>query len=59
MICTHRINPGCRIARFLVASPPWRDLLIGANYLFVAAMVAITSAGRVHDEQWNLFSPKF
>jgi hypothetical protein len=40
MICTHRVNPGCRISRFLVALPPVRDLLLRANYLFAPAMMA-------------------
>jgi AraC-like DNA-binding protein len=39
MIWTHRINPGCRISRFLVALPPASDLLLCAKHLFVAAMV--------------------
>jgi hypothetical protein len=37
MICTHRIRPDSRISRFLVASPPARDLLFFAKHLFVAA----------------------
>jgi AraC-like DNA-binding protein len=46
MIWTHRINPGCRISRFLVALPPASDLLLCAKHLFVAAMVvAIAPAG--------------
>src|SRR5262249_35324790 len=32
-----RINPGCRISRFLVALVPLRDLLFRAKHLFVAA----------------------
>jgi AraC-like DNA-binding protein len=39
MIWSHRINPGCRISRFLVALPPASDLLLCAKHLFVAAMV--------------------
>jgi hypothetical protein len=45
MICTHRLNPGCRISRFLVALPRSGDLLLFAKHLFVAAMVAIAAAG--------------
>jgi hypothetical protein len=37
MICTHRIRPDSWISRFLVASPPARDLLFFAKHLFVAA----------------------
>jgi AraC-like DNA-binding protein len=39
MIWSHRINPGCRILRSLVALPPASDLLLCAKHLFVAAMV--------------------
>jgi hypothetical protein len=59
MIWTHRINPGCRISRFLVALPLASDLLLCAKHLFVAAMVvAIAPVGGSKDEQSELFSPE-
>ena len=42
--------------RFLVALPFVLDLLLCARHLFVEAMVAMASAGRVDDEQCDLFS---
>ena len=45
--------------RLLVASAPVRDLLFCAKHLFVAALVAITSAGRVNDDQCDRFSREF
>jgi hypothetical protein len=59
MICTHRLNPGCRISRFFVALACIPDLLFCAKHLFVAAMVAITSAGPVNDDQCDRFSREF
>jgi hypothetical protein len=53
MICTHRINPGCRTSPLLVGSPPMRDLLLCAKHLFVAAMMGS------RDQQWDLLSPEF
>jgi hypothetical protein len=44
MVCTHRLNPGCRISRFLVALPRSGDLLLCAKHLFFAAMAAIVLA---------------
>jgi hypothetical protein len=38
--------------------PAVPDLLLCAKHLFVEAMVAIVPAGRVNDEQWNLFGPE-
>jgi hypothetical protein len=46
MIWSHRINPGCRISRFLVALPPAPDLLLCAKHLFVAAMVVALLGAR-------------
>jgi hypothetical protein len=43
----------------LVALPPVWDLLLRAKHLFDAAMVAITSAGRVNDDQCDRFSREF
>jgi hypothetical protein len=40
MICTHRITPGCRISRLLVALPLTGDLSLCAKHLFVTAMMA-------------------
>jgi len=53
MICTHRINPGCRPFHSLVAVAPMWDLLFRAKHLFVAAMMGS------RDQQWDLLSPEF
>jgi hypothetical protein len=58
------LQPTGLIGRFyeytpLVALLTCRDLLFSAKHLFVAAMVAITSAGRVNEDECDRFSREF